>query len=104
MLNKKPGFLFGALFGLVKYLLDSFWKSVCPIKGSKRCSWIPVRPPPAAPPASLQASSPEVAGGAEIMGWKGRWGHLFQMSFLLLSRKRIEGTQREFSYLFLSES
>ena len=121
MLNKKPGFLFGALFGLVKYLLDSFWKSVCPIKGSKRCSWIPVRPPPArraaSQPASLlprgrggsrdpslQASSPEVVGGAEIMGWKGRWGHLFQMSFLLLSRKRIEGTQREFSYLFLSES
>lgn len=67
MLNKKPGFLFGALFGLVKYLLDSFWKRVCPIKGSKRCSWISVRPPPAAPPASLQGSSPEVVGGAEIV-------------------------------------
>ena len=34
----------------------------------------------------------------------GRWGHLFQMSFLLLACKRLEGTQREFSYLFLSES
>jgi len=93
VLNKKPGFLFGALFGLVKYLLDSFWKRVCPIKGSKRCSWISVRPPPAAPPASLQGSSPEVVGGAEIVAG-GRWGHLFQMSFLLLACKHIEGTQR----------
>ena len=56
---------------MVKYLLDSFWKRVCPIKGSKQCSWIPVWPPSAAPLASLQGSSPEVVGGAEIVGWGG---------------------------------
>lgn len=40
MLNKKLAFLFGTLLCFFKYLQDGFWKSVCPIKGSKWCSFI----------------------------------------------------------------
>lgn len=70
MLNKKLGFLFGALFCFFKYLQDGFWKSVCPIKGSKWCSfilicesWLAAMHLPTALPASPARSFPEIVGG-----------------------------------------
>ena len=75
MLSKKLGFLFGALFCFFRYLQDSFWKRVCPIKGSKWCSWIVTRESwlaamhlPTALPASPAPLLPRDRGAGGALG------------------------------------